>query len=133
MIVFSQRFARCTERPAGAPASGAAEAGPRAARAAQCGAPLSVAARPVPRMVTHRHALCCARRAQEASEWEGALISSTSRLLLPIDELYVPKEGVPSTDADLVRTFDNGAASLATRLRGLVQAEVEEHSSEIAR
>ena len=34
-------------------------------------------------------------------------------------------------DADLVRTFDNGPASLAARLRDLVQGEVEQHSSEI--
>ena len=35
--------------------------------------------------------------AEAASKWEGALISSTSRLMLPIDELYehVTSRGVP--------------------------------------
>lgn len=68
---------------------------------------------------------------QEAAQWEGALISSTSRLLLPIDEIYVPKEGKQSEDTDLVRSFTNGANSLAIKLRDLVIAEVEHHSSEI--
>jgi len=67
----------------------------------------------------------------DAGAWEGALISSTSRLLLPIDELYVPAEGHVSAEADLRRTFDNGPASLAAQLRDLVRGEVEQHSSEI--
>ena len=65
------------------------------------------------------------------AEWEGALVSSTSRLLLPIDELYRPVEGAPSADADLLRRFDNADGSLAARLRDLVRGEVEAHSSEI--
>jgi len=56
-----------------------------------------------------------------AAGWEGAMISSTSRLLLPIDELYVPKEGKVSEETDKVRAFDNGAGSLAARLRDLVE------------
>ena len=36
----------------------------------------------------------------DASKWEGALISSTSRLMLPIDELYLPREGEASLQAD---------------------------------
>ena len=66
-----------------------------------------------------------------ADRWEGALISSTSRLLLPIDRLYAPREGRPSEEADLVRVFDNGPDSLAARLRDLVSSEVLAHSSEI--
>ena len=31
-----------------------------------------------------------------AGGWEGAIVSSTSRLVLPVDELYVPVEGRPS-------------------------------------
>lgn len=68
----------------------------------------------------------------EAASWEGALISSTSRLLLPIDELYVPIEGAPSQPADRRAQFGNTPGSLAARLREAVQSEVEAHSSEIA-
>ena len=68
---------------------------------------------------------------QSAGTWEGALISSTSRLLLPIDKLYKPHEGKPSEEADLLREFDNGADTLASRLRALVLSEVEAHSSEV--
>ena len=79
-------------------------------------------------------------RLADAGRWEGALISSTSRLLLPIDELYAPAEGEPTGEPDLRRTFDNGAgkeggggppASLAARLQALVQREVESHSTEM--
>jgi len=63
--------------------------------------------------------------------WQGALVSSTSRLLLPIDELFVPAEGKRSEDADMRQKFDTGPGSLAARLRDLVQGEVEAHSSQI--
>ena len=43
-------------------------------------------------------------------DWEGALISSTSRLLLPIDEVYAPPEGVPSTPSDLVCRFSTASS-----------------------
>ena len=68
---------------------------------------------------------------ESAASWEGALISSTSRLLLPIDRLYVPAEGAPSGEADLRRSFECGPASLAARLRELVGREVEAHSAAI--
>ena len=68
----------------------------------------------------------------DAGRWEGCLISSTSRLLLPVDELYVPADGRPSRPADRVVAFDNAPASLAARLRDMVSIEVEAHSSEIA-
>jgi len=67
----------------------------------------------------------------DASKWEGALISSTSRLMLPIDELYLPREGEASLQADRIAAFDNGPGSLAARLKAMVQAEVEAHSTEI--
>ena len=52
--------------------------------------------------------------------------------MLPIDELYVPDAGRQIKTADLRRRFDNRApASLASRLRDLVQQEVEAHSKEI--
>jgi len=68
-------------------------------------------------------------RLDTAAEWEGALISSTSRLLLPIDQLFVPAEGQRSSDADLLRSFDNGPEALTTRLRKLVASEVDAHST----
>ena len=65
----------------------------------------------------------------DAARWEGAMISSTSRLLLPVDELYVPQPGACAEEADRVRRFGNGDGSLAARLRALVAEEVEAHSS----
>lgn len=70
-------------------------------------------------------------RLADAARWEGCFVSSTSRLLLPIDELYVPKEGAPSADGDRVAAWDNAPGGLAARLRDLVQGEVEAHSTPI--
>lgn len=67
----------------------------------------------------------------DAGKWEGALISSTSRLMLPIEELYVPQEGSPSSPSDLRVKFDNAPGSLAARLRDLVAGEVVQHSTEM--
>ena len=67
-------------------------------------------------------------RLSEASQWDGVLISSTSRLLLPVDELYVPVEGRPSVAADRRAQFDNGPGSLTARLRDRVSGEVVAHS-----
>ena len=66
-----------------------------------------------------------------AHRWEGALISSTSRLALPVDVLYVPKDGAPSTPADLRAEFEYAPTSLGARLQELVRQEVEAHSTEI--
>lgn len=69
----------------------------------------------------------------QAATWDAALISSTSRLLLPIDELYAPAEGLPSGASDLLVRFDNsstGRGALAQQLREMVQSEVEAHSAE---
>ena len=67
----------------------------------------------------------------DASEWSGCLISSTSRLMLPIDELYVPKDGEVSGEGDLVASFENGEGSLASKLRDWVREEVESHSTRV--
>ena len=67
--------------------------------------------------------------AEAASKWEGALISSTSRLMLPIDELYVPADGQPSKASDLRVACENDHGSLAARLRDLCAAEVVSHST----
>ena len=65
-------------------------------------------------------------RLSEQGLWEGALLSSTSRLALPIDELYVPPEGRSSDPTHLVRTFpdNNNNKNLAVRIQTLVAAEV---------
>ena len=64
--------------------------------------------------------------------WEGALISSTSRLALPIDQLYVPSEGLPSDKNDLKKEFDNESSlSIAAKLQRLVSLEVEARSTPI--
>lgn len=67
----------------------------------------------------------------DIASWDGALISSTSRLLLPVDELYVPAEGQRSSPGDLRRAFGNAPDSLAARLKDLVRGEVEAHSTQI--
>ena len=53
----------------------------------------------------------------ELDAWEGALISSTSRLLLPVDEVEVAEAALPRR-----RAFARGG--LAARLEELVLAEV---------
>ena len=53
-------------------------------------------------------------------------------MLLPIDEIYLPKEGKRSESTDMLRTFDNEPGSLAAKLRDLVMSEVEAHSTKIA-
>lgn len=66
-----------------------------------------------------------------APKWEGALLSSTSRLALPIDELYIPTPGKPSQKSDLRMAFDNDKSSLARRIQSLVALEVEARSTPI--
>jgi len=65
------------------------------------------------------------------NNWDGALISSTSRLALPIDAIYIPKDGQPSKHpTDLYKEF-NIDNSLAKRIQSLVAKEVEDRSSPI--
>ena len=70
-------------------------------------------------------------RMDSIDTWEGALISSTSRLLLPVHELYRPAANHVSTDADLLRVFDYAGEALTSRLRDWVREQVETHSTEI--
>mmetsp|Transcript_5524 Transcript_5524/g.18286 ORF Transcript_5524/g.18286 Transcript_5524/m.18286 type:complete len:354 (-) Transcript_5524:323-1384(-) len=71
-------------------------------------------------------------RLDECSRWSAAFLSSTSRLLLPIDEIYEPEEGKASTEADLRCRFEYPPSSLALRLRDMVEREVHAHSVEIS-
>lgn len=67
-------------------------------------------------------------------KWQGALISSTSRLLLPVDEIYSPIDGKVSEKGDLLRTFSykrkeqHDDCCFTIRLSRLVAAEVEANS-----
>ena len=70
--------------------------------------------------------------------WEGAIISSTSRLAMPIDELYMPKDNEVSQAHDLIQRFEyndstttssSSPSSLAIQIRDLVAKEVEARST----
>jgi len=65
--------------------------------------------------------------------WQGAIVSSTSRLALPIDEFYIPTVGCPSKRDDLKMTFQNGPDSVAAKIQKLVSMEVEARSTPIIR
>jgi branched-subunit amino acid aminotransferase/4-amino-4-deoxychorismate lyase len=67
----------------------------------------------------------------EVEEWEGCMISSTSRLLLPVDNLYSPKEGEVSTAEHKVRSFKNDDNALAVKLARMVLEEVQSHSTPV--
>merc|ERR1711865_520187 len=74
--------------------------------------------------------------------WVGALISSTSRLALPIDAIYLPRSNQPTTQNDLLIAFPNNngnddgncdaskssSSSLAQKIQHLVAKEVEARS-----
>lgn len=68
---------------------------------------------------------------KDLESWQGALLSSTSRLALPIDELYIPTEGCPSGKKDLKMTFQTNPNSTAARIQKLVSMEVEARSTPI--
>ena len=62
--------------------------------------------------------------------FHACFISSTSRLLLPVDELYIPPDGDFSREAHLMRKFDR--IPIVDKLVKLVNQEVENHSTPIA-
>ncbi|KAG5191178.1 aminotransferase [Tribonema minus] len=61
--------------------------------------------------------------------WEGALVSSTSRLALPVDRIVVPREGEPAQDGDACREFRDDA--LCRRIAQLVRGQVRSHSQDV--
>ena len=68
----------------------------------------------------------------ELHTWDGCLISSTSRLLLPVDSVRVCREGSAWDRAvDTCRSFDTGDGSQARRLADLLSKEVEGSSGEL--
>mmetsp|Transcript_29850 Transcript_29850/g.33852 ORF Transcript_29850/g.33852 Transcript_29850/m.33852 type:complete len:249 (-) Transcript_29850:105-851(-) len=82
----------------------------------------------------------------DIDQWEGALISSTSRLALPIDEVYIPSVNMPSQSTNVCKKFHNDEhdddndddsstatandnASVANKIQKLVAMEVEARST----
>jgi len=61
------------------------------------------------------------------SSWAGAMVSSTSRLLLPINEVVVPKPDHPADEQDRRVQFDT-SGGLARQLADWVAKEVEANS-----
>jgi len=69
-------------------------------------------------------------RLDAASTWVGAFLSSTSRLVMPIDELRYASSHAAAAAGDLDSTvsFRPGACSVLTALEARVLAEVARHS-----
>lgn len=72
-------------------------------------------------------------RLSEMGSWQGALLSSTSRLALPIDWIGVPKEGqaFDAAGGDSARAFDYPDDCVTRRIVGLVAARVLDASTPI--
>ncbi len=62
-------------------------------------------------------------------KFEAALISSTSRLVLPVNKIILPKPGLPITSSD--PTYDYGHNEIANKLTNLVAMRLESHSVEV--
>lgn len=62
-------------------------------------------------------------RLEDLMKWEGCLISSTSRLALPIDWIGVPKEGQRFSSGDMSRSFEYSPLTL--KIVELVRNDVE--------
>ena len=62
--------------------------------------------------------------------WEAAFISSTSRLLLPLDEIHVLNEDDLKIE-ESKEFFENSKDSLIRKLEELVQCNILNHSSKI--
>eukprot|EP01138_Halocafeteria_seosinensis_P000500 gb/GECG01000514.1/.p1 GENE.gb/GECG01000514.1/~~gb/GECG01000514.1/.p1 ORF type:complete len:417 (+),score=52.60 gb/GECG01000514.1/:1-1251(+) len=82
----------------------------------------------------------------QAHLWEAAFITSTSRLILPVDELHIPQDVAANfsgglidvstrnnagktEDGSLTLSFRSSECALLSRLSRLVRNAVEEHSS----
>ena len=61
---------------------------------------------------------------REARTWRGAFITSTSRLLLPVEELAWRKEGCEADEVVILSRYE----PLVARLEELVDKEVAAHS-----
>jgi branched-subunit amino acid aminotransferase/4-amino-4-deoxychorismate lyase len=72
-------------------------------------------------------------RLSDLGSWQGALISSTSRLALPIDWIGVPQDGrvFDAAAGDEARAFEYGEGSLTRRIVALVAARVLDASTPV--
>jgi len=61
---------------------------------------------------------------KDIMKWEAAMISSTSRLLLPIDEILVPREGMKMSRTDPAYKFDTTSNTLLLRIMQLVNHNI---------
>lgn len=64
---------------------------------------------------------------RDLEAWEGAAISSTSRLLLPVDELSVPADG----NGEVARQRRFVEQSLIRRLEALVLQDIKANSEQV--
>ena len=67
---------------------------------------------------------------KDVGKWEGALLSSTSRLALPIDWVGVPEEGKAFREGDVSHAFEYEDGCLTRRLAQWVEEEVAQASAE---
>lgn len=71
---------------------------------------------------------------KDLMRWEGAFVTSTSRLVLPIDWMGVPQPGHPfQPGQDMCRDFTNGEGTLVERIRMLVDSAVDKVSVRVDR
>lgn len=70
-------------------------------------------------------------RLSESGSWQGALLSSTSRLLLPIHWMGMPEEEVKAGGGAAARSFTYEEGCLALRIVALVAARVVDASTAI--
>jgi len=68
---------------------------------------------------------------KEIDTWEAALISSTSRLVLAIDQIDIPQHNKKVDAHDKKILFENNQGSVASNIVDLVRKEVEAHSTKI--
>ncbi len=66
---------------------------------------------------------------EDLPKFEAALISSTSRLVLPVNKIILPKPGLPVTSDDPVYVY--GSSEIGNKLVSLVLERIESHSVEI--
>jgi branched-subunit amino acid aminotransferase/4-amino-4-deoxychorismate lyase len=65
-------------------------------------------------------------RLEDVAKWEGCMVTSTSRLCLPVDRLLV---SVPGAQLNDVHTFEHGG--LADRIDALVVGAIEASSEQV--
>ena len=72
-----------------------------------------------------------APRLDDLPRWEAAFVSSTSRMLLPVDELTVRRGGDGGDDECITRTFDHAPDARARALEAAVKTDILSSSERI--